>query len=415
MDDGREARQGAREIVDPEWGEHVRAALTQQGMSANAAATEIGVSAATLGAWLSGGTAPPIRAMRKLADLTGLSLNLQLEMAGWMPGGTRAASYQVQVAGRVTQALDDMRTAAEQWKREASLSPAASVAGTLIEALADFQVTLRRDARGRGREHNATYLGFARSDDQASRSGRYGDDEAARTTDRDRIEQEREENLSLEAVQWRSSELIHGWPDAPDLVLMCPQLERSRPPGPSLERRQPIAVIGTTFSHAETIGAKLADSLGYGFMNASWAVQERYGVTRDEDENRDVQSRLVNQWLSADDRQLDGYVIGWTDAQVHENCWERLTQWPGQVSFIESPDQIIELGSQLWCVPAETIARAQRLLQDTMARRDEQASKCVRLQLPRGFAKLPGRDAQVDAAWDAAGSLVDLLERELAE
>jgi len=48
-------------------------------------ATDLGISHATVSRWLSGGAIPNIRACRKLADYSGLSLNKILSYAGYLP------------------------------------------------------------------------------------------------------------------------------------------------------------------------------------------------------------------------------------------------------------------------------------------------------------------------------------------
>jgi transcriptional regulator with XRE-family HTH domain len=404
-------RHGMPEPVRSEWGEAVRAALERANMSANAAASEIPISAASFSAWLSGATQPPLSAMKRISEITDLSYNLLLELAGWMPEGTRAATYQMQAAGQLKRALHEVQQWTSQWNSQTGLGPAASVAGLIIQNAPEFEVMMHADIRGRDPRyllHQATYLGFVRrrpADLPASFRRRRND-----PPDKDRLDEVRRDHLPTTAAQWRPEALVHRWERAPSLVLMCPYHERTRAPAVRLRPADwtQIAVVGVNFSHAESIAGFIADRLDLGYMNSAWVTQERYGLTRDDDPQRVVQAGLVKEWLTGEPSgTLANYVLTWADPQVHELTGIEVRDWPGRVIFIEASDRVLSIGAELWNRSPEELFQDQELVKATLTeRRTNTSSK---------FLQISADDPQdEDTVWDAAMRLADELLLELA-
>jgi len=79
----------------------VRDALARQSLSVNAAAEHLGVRNTTLRRWLDGAAPPQLSLLPRIAELTGLTHAVQLELGGVLPPALRAEAHAIQVTNEL--------------------------------------------------------------------------------------------------------------------------------------------------------------------------------------------------------------------------------------------------------------------------------------------------------------------------
>ena len=206
----------------------MRDALARKSLSVNAAAEYLGVRNTTLRRWLDGAAPPQLSLLPKVAELTGLTHAIQLELGGVLPPAMRAEAHAIQVASELRTAVGTIAEAVAHASELAFSDAGARLAGILLgQEGADLQVTLRRAYRGRRYPvHQTTYVGVQRIHAD-SREDQAAQDEVAL---RRRVTQIVGESARAFGAQWREQE-PHDWPPPrPNLILTVPQHERHRPP-----------------------------------------------------------------------------------------------------------------------------------------------------------------------------------------
>ncbi len=415
MTDKRKSRGGAparRHGLDPvrgqRWGEVVRRALVDRSLSANAAAVAIGVSPASMSAWLNGTTEPPLRIMKPLAELVGLTPALLAALAGYMPESQWAATYQAQAATQLQQELARLRRWTDLWRAASGLGPAAIVAGTLSAASPDWRIEIVPDVRGRRfRTHHATYVGVRAMGEV---------DDTVLTFE---VEQALEDLMTTTATVWRHPQRVLGWDDAPQHVLTTPHLERGRAPALTPVHLAPITlpVVGVTYAHAETVGALVADAWGYGYQNAAFATMEAYGVGRADDVERFVQAEMIRGWLREPLPTLDRTVWSFADHDAVDRVIPDLAvlDVPLLVAVYAGERLLTEAGATMWRAPPETILATQDRLRDAL---QSAPFEVVSVTIEDAAVVDPDTDrvaddlvwdAAVRAAWDLHSRLVSVL------
>ena len=87
-------QQGARDAEQdhgwPAWGSAVQAALDHRGITLNSAASRLGLRNTTLKRWLAGEVPPQLSRLGPIADLTGVSHAVQLELGNVLPAELRS-------------------------------------------------------------------------------------------------------------------------------------------------------------------------------------------------------------------------------------------------------------------------------------------------------------------------------------
>lgn len=373
----------------------LKGALLRRGLTGQEVALEVGVSAATMSAWLNGQTEVPTAALPALARLSNLSANLLYELGGHMPGPGRAASFQDHAALEFRRAVGDLRRWVDRWSLAAEQTPASRVAGSILTHAPHLEVTMRTWFRGtRDRDHHATWL--------AVKSTR-GDTVTLRSLP--------EAVLSVMAetgTTARGDRPVEGWERPRGLVLFSPQHERTRPPGLIPREAGPscIVVVGVPYAHAETVAGYVADGLGYGYANAAVVAQERFGRTRDdEDRGAAAQGRVINDWLQRiEDQTLNRYVLTWSDLAPMEATVDALVASSARVIHVKAGKRLLTLGSRVWGIAVKELAREQAMLVDRLAERGAGLHTETYSMRPRAAHALADRGAFPDAddVWDGA-------------
>ena len=128
----------------------MRDALARKSLSVNAAAEYLGVRNTTLRRWLDGAAPPQLSLLPRIADLTGLTHAIQLELGGVLPPAMRAEAHAIQVTNELRSAVGTIAEAVAHAGELAFSDVGARLAGILLSHEgADLQVTLRRAYRGR--------------------------------------------------------------------------------------------------------------------------------------------------------------------------------------------------------------------------------------------------------------------------
>jgi len=89
----------------PRWAAAVRDALARKSLSVNAAAEHLGVRNTTLRRWLDGAAPPQLSLLPRIAELTGLTHAIQLELGGVLPPAMRAEAHAIQVTSELRSAV----------------------------------------------------------------------------------------------------------------------------------------------------------------------------------------------------------------------------------------------------------------------------------------------------------------------
>lgn len=89
----------------PLWGAAIRDALDRREITINAAANRLGLRNTTLKRWLAGEVAPQLSKLPSIAELTGVSHAVQLELGDVLPPELRAEAHALQVADELRGAI----------------------------------------------------------------------------------------------------------------------------------------------------------------------------------------------------------------------------------------------------------------------------------------------------------------------
>ncbi len=352
----------------PRWAAAVRDALARKSLSVNAAAEQLGVRNTTLRRWLDGAAPPQLSLLPKIAELTGLTHAIQLELGGVLPPAMRAEAHAIQVASELRSAVGTIAEAVAHASELAFSDAGARLAGILLsQEGADLQVTLRRAYRGRRYPvHLSTYVGVQRiradsHEDEAAQ------EEAAL---RHRVTQIVGESARAFGAQWREQE-PHDWPrPRPNLILNVPQHERPRSPSATALAAAPnILLLGCPYAYAEYIGALIADALGYGYLDVRYSVPMPLDLAPADPAMTAARIRFV-QALMADDAATHKHVWSVTDHRVLPVVAADLAEADvACVIYVRSGDRLLARGGEIWNVPRPEMFR----LRDTLDRLTETA------------------------------------------
>jgi hypothetical protein len=301
---------------------------------------------------------PQLSLLPKVAELTGLTHAIQLELGGVLPSAMRAEAHAIQVASELRTAVGTIAEAVAHASELAFSDAGARLAGILLgQEGADLQVTLRRAYRGRRYPvHLATYVGVQRIHADSR------EDEAAL---RRRVTQIVGESARAFGAQWREQE-PHDWlPPRPNLILTVPQHERHRPPSATPLAAAPnILMLGCPYAYAEYIGALIADALGYGYLDMRYSVPMPLDLAPADPAVTAARIRFV-QALTADDAATHKHVWSVTDHRVLPAVAGRLADADvACVIYVRSGDRLLARGCEVWNVPREEMFRLRATLDD---------------------------------------------------
>jgi hypothetical protein len=382
----------------PHWAQAVCDAFERENLTINAAATLLGVRNTTLKKWLDGAVAPQLSLLPRFAELTGISHALQLELGGVLPPGMRADAHAIQVADELRSVLGRVSEVVARAGELAFADAGARIAGLLLTAAGqDLQVTLRRAYRGRRYPvHSTTYVGVEslRRDDPL-------DHDALRR----RVAEVVAESGNSFGARWRE-QVPHDWEaPRPPLVLTIPQHERSRPPEVATLAAAPsILLLGCPYSHAEYVGALLADGLGYGYLDLRYSVPLALDMSPDDPLAAAARVQFTRDLLVGSEA-ADKHVWSITDHRVLPAVADSVARAEvACVVYVRSGDYLLARGSGIWGVPLPGMRR----LRDRLDRLVEEAAwPAVVLSLPDDLVsddqdREPDADRIADAAMLAA-------------
>jgi hypothetical protein len=338
--DGRERE---RDHGWPLWGSAVRDALERQQISVNAAAGRLGLRNLTLKRWLEGEVQPQLSRLPEIAEMTGISHAMQLELGNVLPPELRSEAHAIQVTDDLQRAVSQVTNVVSRAAELAFSDAGARLAGILLaDSEHPLQITLRRAYRGnRYPVHLSTYVGV-----ESIEKGNDGE------LLRQQVTQIIGQSARAFGARWREQD-AHDWPSPrPNMILNVPQHERPRSPSSTAAHAVPnILMLGCPYSHAEYIGAVLADALGYGYIDIRYSVP----LPLDRAPADPMVTRARTQFitdLTRDERTIRQHVWSLIDHRVIPALVPVLEQAPvGCAIYIRSEDRLLERGSEVWGVP----------------------------------------------------------------
>jgi len=317
----------------------------------------------TLARWLDAAAPPQLSLLPRIAELTGLTHAIQLELGGVLPPAMRAEAHAIQVTSELSSAVGTIAEVVARAGELAFSDAGARLAGILLSHEgADLQVTLRRAYRGhRYPVHLSTYVGVQRI------HARGGEDDAVRDNEalRHRVTEIVGESARAFGAQWREQE-PHDWPPPrPNLILTVPQHERPRPPAAAALGAAPdILLLGCPYAYAEYIGALLADALGYGYLDVRYSVPTPLDLDPADPEVTAARIRFVRR-LTADGAATHKHVWSVADHRVLPAVAAPLAEADIACAvYVRSGDRLLARGAEIWNVPLAEMLQLRAALDD---------------------------------------------------
>jgi transcriptional regulator with XRE-family HTH domain len=340
----------------PRWAAAVSDALARRGLSVNAAAEYLGVRNTTLKRWLDGVAAPQLSLLPKIAELSGLTHAIQLELGGVLPATMSAEAHAIQVTNELRSVVGAITQVVARAGELAFSDVGARLAGILLsEEGSDLQVTLRRVYRGhRYPVHLSTYVGV-----QRLHGDTYDDAGALRR----RVTQIVGESARALGAQWREQD-PHDWlPPRPDLILNVPQHERPRPASATALSAAPnILMLGCPYAHAEYIGAVIADALGYGYLDVRYSVSTPLDLDPTDPAVTTARTKFIRE-LAANGNATYKHVWSIADHRVLPAVADNLISTDiACVIYVRSGDRLLARGGEIWNVPMQEMLQLRTAL-----------------------------------------------------
>jgi transcriptional regulator with XRE-family HTH domain len=360
--DGAMATEGFRAGNDrerdhgwPLWGAAIHDALDRREITVNAAAAKLGLRNTTLQRWLSGEVPPQLSRLSSIAELTGVSQAVQLELGNVLPPELRSEAHAMQVADELRGAIGRVEDVVSRAAELAFSDAGARLAGILLaDSEVPLQVTLRRAYRGiRYPMHLSTYVGVESVDDDRH------DDEVLRQQVTRIIGQ----SARVFGARWREQE-AHDWPPPrPTLILNVPQHERPRPPSSNAVAAVPnILMLGCPYAHSEYIGALLADALGYGYIDIRYSLPLPLDTTPTDPRVTRARVEFV-QDLASDEAATRRHVWSLADHRLLPEVMDTLQEAAaGCAVYVRSEDHLLARGSEVWGVPLVEMRQLRSML-----------------------------------------------------
>jgi transcriptional regulator with XRE-family HTH domain len=339
----------------PLWGAAIHDALDRREITVNAAASKLGLRNTTLKRWLSGEVPPQLSRLPSIAELTGVSHALQLELGNVLPPEMRSEAHAMQVADELRGAIGRVEDVVSRAAELAFSDAGARLAGLLLaDSEVPLQITLRRAYRGlRYPIHLSTYVGVESIDDDSH--------------DEDLLRQQVTRIIGQSArvfgARWREQE-AHDWPPPrPTLILNVPQHERPRPPSSNAAAAVPnVLMLGCPYAHAEYVGALLADALGYGYIDIRYSLPVPLDKTPTDPQVTKARVEFVKD-LADDESATRRHVWCLTDHRLLPQVMDTLNgAAAGCAVYVRSQDHLLARGSEVWGVPLQEMHRLRAML-----------------------------------------------------
>jgi transcriptional regulator with XRE-family HTH domain len=400
------------------WAREIRQALAERGMSVHAAARQAGISPGALQAWLQQDVEPSPRAMEALARVVGRRHLHLISLLGWLPSELEEIPIQLEAAHKLREALAEAQRWVEAATTSVTFGGGALIANAMLEASGDWEVILRHGTRGRRHQVSiGTDVAFSRSR-HADRQGPPGPTD----TERDRAEIERLIGpvLRQTGAFWQRPDGVSRWrwPRRPDLVCSTPVLLASKPRGlrPNLSVPPSIVVAGVPYSGAPEVGALIASSLDWAFIELPNAARQRFGVAPGSDDELVAQAEIARGLL--EDPTGAGRCMVWSYHDLEPLVDSLREPLLGQelplVVFIRIPERLIEYAGRRLARGADAAAveTAQNRIGRLLDQRGNERSVVLDLpDLPPEPDQLRDVDAYFDAYVDLAFQAVQWLHK----
>lgn len=349
-----------REHGWPLWGATIAAALDRRAITVNSAASRLGVRNTTLKRWLAGEVPPQLSRLPAIAELTGVSHAVQLELGNVLPAELRSEAHAMQVSDELRGTIERVQDVVSRAAELAFSDAGARLAGILLaDSDMPVQITLRRAYRGvRYPIHLSTYVGVESVDDDSP------DEEVLRRQVTRIIGQ----SARAFGARWREQD-AHDWPPPhPGLILNVPQHERPRPPSSNAVSGVPnILMLGCPYAHAEYIGALLGDALGYGYIDIRYSLplpldmtpadphvtESRVEFVKDLADNESATWRNI--WSVTDHRVLPAITDTLKEAAV------------GCAVYVRSQDRLLRRGSEVWDISFAEMVQLRAVIDELVA------------------------------------------------
>jgi transcriptional regulator with XRE-family HTH domain len=379
----------------PLWGSAIQAALDRRAITVNSAASRLGVRNTTLKRWLAGVVPPQLSRLPAIAELTGVSHAVQLELGNVLPPELRSEAHAMQVADELRGTIGRVQEVVSRAAELAFSDAGARLAGILLaDSDVPLQVTLRRAYRGvRYPIHLSTYVGLE------GIAGTGPDDEVLRHQATRIMGQ----SARVFGARWREQD-AHDWPPPhPGLILNVPQHERPRPPSASAVSGVPnVLMLGCPYSHAEYIGALLADALGYGYIDIRYSVPLPLDMSPTDPQVTRARVEFVSD-LAGDESATRRHVWSVTDHRVLPEVTGTLTDAAvGCAVYVRSQDRLLRRGSEVWDIPFPEMVQLRAAIDNLVASADWPVLTVVMSDELLSNDGVIGRDRIADAAMLAA-------------
>jgi transcriptional regulator with XRE-family HTH domain len=344
----------------PMWGAEIHGALDRQGITVNSASSRLGLRNTTLKRWLAGEVPPQLSRLASIAELTGVSHAIQLELGNVLPPELRAEAHAMQVADQLRGAIGEFTEVLSRAAELAFSDAGARLAGILLaDGGAPLQVTLRRAYRGRRYPvHLSTYVGV-----ESIGREEYGDEELRRL-----VTSIISQSARVFGARWREQE-AHDWqPPHPRLILNVPQHERARPPASNAVQAVPnVLILGCPYAHAEYIGALLADALNYGYIDIRYSVPLPLDRTPVDPVVTEARVEFARQ-LAADESVTRRNVWSLADHRILPKVISTLKNAPvGCAVYVRSEDRLLARGGEVWSIPLDEMFEMRSALDTLVA------------------------------------------------
>jgi transcriptional regulator with XRE-family HTH domain len=349
-----------REHGWPLWGASIQAALDGREITVNSAASRLGLRNTTLKRWLAGEVPPQLSKLPAIAELTGVSHAVQLELGNVLPPELRSDAHAMQVADELRGAIGHVQDVVSRAAELAFSDAGARLAGILLaDSEVPLQITLRRAYRGiRYPIHLSTYVGVESIGDDRH------DDEVLRQQVTRIIGQ----SARVFGARWREQE-AHDWPPPhPKLILNVPQHERPRPSSSNAVAGVPnVLMLGCPYAHSEYIGALLADALGYGYIDIRYSLPLPLDKSPTDPQATKARVEFVSD-LAGDESITKRNVWSLTDHRLLPEIMGTLTGAAvGCAVYVRSQDRLLARGSEVWGIPFAEMLQLRSILDGLVA------------------------------------------------
>jgi transcriptional regulator with XRE-family HTH domain len=339
----------------PLWGAAIQDALDRREITVNSAASRLGVRNTTLKRWLAGEVPPQLSRLSSIAELTGVSHAVQLELGNVLPPELCSEAHAMQVADELRGAIGRVQDVVSRAAELAFSDAGARLAGILLaDSEVPLQITLRRAYRGiRYPIHLSTYVGVGSIDNDSH------DDEVLRHQVTKIIGQ----SARVFGARWRE-QAAHDWPPPhPKLILNVPQHERPRSPSSNAVAGVPnVLMLGCPYAHAEYIGALLADALGYGYIDIRYSLPLPLDKTPADPQVTKARVEFVRD-LAGDESITRRNVWSLTDHRVLPEIMDTLKGAAvGCAVYVRSQDRLLARGSEVWGIPFEEMLQLRAMI-----------------------------------------------------